>query len=331
MRYVNGYISYKNCHFFILIAKNRYFLIKYLPSLLTERQFLFYNSLTMEWKTRYLLSNDHIENPLRFGDVQLLQLGRRYCEATEEIIPHPHLNWFELTIVTDGRGTVFTNGESCEVHSGDIYLSFPCDIHEIRADLNSKLEYDFLSFYCENPLLKRDLKGITQAYFGAKSRVFQDDKICSLVQQAIAEFSVKGQPYSEELLSDIFRLICVYLLRNFSDSKQKVDSVSDAQILCLQIMNYIDTHVYSLQYLQELAPRFNYNYGYLSGLFKKTTGKSLLDYFHHRKMETAKALILENKKKIKEIAEMLHYSPYAFSKAFKAKYGVSPKALQMRR
>jgi hypothetical protein len=166
----------------------------------------------MEWKTRYLLSNDHIENPLRFGDVQLLQLGRRYCEATEEIIPHPHLNWFELTIVTDGRGTVFTNGESCEVYSGDIYLSFPCDIHEIRADLNSKLEYDFLSFYCENPLLKRDLKGITQAYFGAKSRVFQDDKICSLVQQAIAEFSVKGQPYSEELLSDI-------LLNSYSSKK----------------------------------------------------------------------------------------------------------------
>jgi len=83
-----------------------------------------------------------------------------------------------------------------------------------------------------------------------------------------------------------------------------------------------------LQTLQELAPRFNYNYGYLSGLFKRTTGKTLSEYFHHRKMETAKALVLENKKSIGKIAEMLGYSPYAFSKAFKVEYGVSPKNLQ---
>ena len=285
----------------------------------------------MESKTRYLLSNDHIENPLRFGNVHILQLGRRYCKPTEEIIPHPHLNWFELTVVTDGRGTVFTNGEACPVQSGDIYLSFPCDIHEIRADQNSKLEYDFLAFYCQEEGLKKDLKEITQTYFGAKSRVFQDEKISNLIKQAIAEFSVKDQPYSTELLTDVFHLILVYLLRSFNGTKQNTHSVSDAQIICLQLMNYIDTHVYSLQNLQELAPRFNYNYGYLSGLFKKTTGNTLSEYFHHRKMETAKALLLENKKKVGEIAEMLHYSLYSFSKAFKNEYGVSPKALQMRK
>jgi AraC-like DNA-binding protein len=283
----------------------------------------------MERKTRYHLNNDHIQNPLRFGDVLVLQLGRRYCEATEEIIPHAHLNWFELTIVTDGKGTVFTNGVPFAVQSGDIYLSFPCDIHEIRADLHSKLEYDFLSFYCENDKMKMDFKRITQTYFGAKRRVFRDEKISNLVNLAIAELSAKEQPYAEELLTDIFRLIPIYLLRNFSGAKQSTPSVSDAHILCMQVMNYMDTHIYSLENLQSLAPKFNYNYGYLSGLFKKTTGKTLLEYLHHRKMETAKALILENKKKISEIAEMLHYSPYSFSKAFKATYGVSPKALQM--
>ena len=197
----------------------------------------------MEWKTRYLLSNDHIQNPLPFGDVKVLQLGRRYCQPTEEIIPHAHLNWFELTVVTDGKGTVFTNGEPYAVQSGDIYVSFPCDVHEIRADLNSKLEYDFLSFYCENERMKKDLKAITQTYFGAESRVFQDEKISDLVQQAIAEFSVKGQPYSQELLTDIFHLVPIYLLRNFSGAKENAPTVSDAHILCLQIMNYIDTHI----------------------------------------------------------------------------------------
>ena len=45
-------------------------------------------------------------------------------------------------------------------------------------------------------------------------------------------------------------------------------------------------------------------------------------------MKTAKALILEQKKTIGEIAEMLGYNLYSFSKAFKKRYGISPKAMQ---
>ena len=45
-------------------------------------------------------------------------------------------------------------------------------------------------------------------------------------------------------------------------------------------------------------------------------------------MEIAKTLIMEKKKKINEIAEMLGYNLYSFSKSFKSTYGVSPKHMQ---
>ncbi len=278
-----------------------------------------------ENKTLYHFDRHYINNPLPFGNINLLQIGRRYCKPTEIITAHPHLNWFELTIVTGGKGAVITNGVETKVQSGDIYLSFPCDVHEIQADKNEKLEYDFFSFSCNDTELKQDLKNITRSYWGSESRTFQDEKISELIQFAIAEFLVENQPYSEQLLTEIFHLILIYLIRDFNDIKKNVAHISQSEILCFQLMNYIDTHIYSLQKLDELAPKFNYNYGYLSGLFKRTTGKTLSEYYNHRKMETAKALILEKKKKIGEIAEMLGYNLYSFSKAFKAKYGVSPK------
>ncbi len=279
----------------------------------------------LENKTLYHFNRHYVNNPLPFGTINLLQIGRRYCKPTEIITAHPHLNWFELTIVTGGKGTVVTNGVETKVQSGDIYLSFPCDVHEIRADEKEKLEYDFFSFSCNDTKLKQDLKNITRNYWGSESRSFQDEKISDLIQYAIAEFLVEDQPYSEQLLTDIFHLIIVYLIRDFNNTKQNAAHISQSEILCFQLMNYIDTHIYSLQKLDELAPKFNYNYGYLSGLFKRTTGKTISEYYNHRKMETAKALILEKKKKISEIAEMLGYNLYSFSKAFKAKYGVSPK------
>lgn len=281
-----------------------------------------------ENKTRYHLSKHYVYNPLPFGDVQLLQLGRRYCDATEVIAAHPHLNWFELTIVTSGSGTIITNGEETPVCSGDIYLSFPCDIHEIRADRGDKLEYDFFSFYPTDKELSKAFKTITLEYWDEKKRVFQNEKISALVEQAISEFIPNEKPDSKAVLTDIFHLILVYLIRNFRGVQAGNANVSQAEILCFQVMNYIDTHVYSLKNLESLALKFNYNYGYLSGLFKRTTGKTIFEYYYHRKMETAKALLLERKKTVGEIAKMLGYNLYSFSKAFKKKHGISPKAMQ---
>lgn len=283
-----------------------------------------------ENKTLYHFNRHYVNNPLPFGSIDLLQIGRRYCKATEIISAHPHLNWFELTIVTGGKGVVITNDVETQMQSGDIYLSFPCDVHEIRADEKENLEYDFFSFACNDTALQQDLKNITHNYWGSESRIIRDEKISDLVQCAIAEFLVENQPYSKQLLTELFHLILIYLIRAFNDSKQNAAHISQSEILCFQLMNYIDTHIYSLQKLDELAPQFNYNYGYLSGLFKRTTGKTISEYYNHRKMETAKALILEKKKKISEIAEMLGYNLYSFSKAFKSKYGISPKNLQGR-
>ena len=172
------------------------------------------------------------------------------------------------------------------------------------------------------------MKNIIQSSRNAESRIFQDEKISELIKSAITEFSAKEQLYSEEVLQDIFHLILLYLIRDFNNVKQKTPNVSESEILCFQIMNYIDTHIYSLQKLEDIAPKFNYNYSYLSKLFKKVTGKTLLEYYRNRKMEIAKTLILEGKKTIGEIAEMLGYTLYSFSKAFKAAYGVSPKNMQ---
>lgn len=276
-------------------------------------------------KTRYHFDNTYIGSPLRFGEISLIQIGRIYCEPSSVIAAHSHANWFELTLVTAGSGVVLTNGDPCEVTPRDIYLSFPGDIHEIRAAENEKLEYDYLSLFTDDAEMSESLEMMIRQNRDSASRRFCDEKISFLVNCALAEFT-KRREYSDELLSGIFRQIMIYLIRDFSDIAQETADVSDARILCLQLMNHIDAHIYSSESLSETAEKFNYNYSYLSSLFRKTTGKNLSDYYRERKMETAKVLLLENRKKINEISQMLGYSsPFAFSRAFTKTFGVSPK------
>lgn len=283
----------------------------------------------MEEKTRYHFNNIYFEDPLPFGDIRVIQIGRRYCDPAAVIAAHPHLNWFELTVATAGRCEVVTNGQAHPLGAGEIYLSFPCDIHEIRASETEKFEYDFFSFYADDGERQAPLEQIVRNYRSPEKRTFRDDKISSLIGYALSEFSA-DKADSKEVLSSLFDLIVSYLIRDFSRIPQETADISDAKILCLQLMNYIDTHIYSLSTLESVAEPFGYNYNYLSSLFSRTTGNNLSQYYRMRRGETAKTL-LDGNKKIGEIAEMLRYSsPFSFSKAFKKQFGISPKEYRSR-
>lgn len=56
------------------------------------------------------------------------------------------------------------------------------------------------------------------------------------------------------------------------------------------------------------------------------TGITISDYYNERRFESARLMIRENRLKVSEISNLLGYnSVYAFSKAFKDKFGTSPK------
>lgn len=275
---------------------------------------------------KYHLDKCFVNDPLKFNDFYLFQIGRLYFAPSDFMHLHAHKNFFELTIITDGEGEVITNGKPTPVRRGDIYLSLPCDMHEIRSSKDAPMKYDFFSFRTENAEYLSRLDEMSRC-LTLEDRVFSDERISALVCDAIVEFT-KDSLFSKELLYSIFTQIIVYIIRDFSSTsphaKRRNASTSDA--ICYQIMNYIDTHIYTMKSLEELAPVMKYNYSYLSTLFKKTTGNTLLSYYYAKRLDVARILILEKSLNISEIADALGYSSlYAFSRAFKATYGMSPK------
>lgn len=275
----------------------------------------------------YHLDKNYISNPLKFGNTLMYQIGRMYCRKETVIRTHVHMNVFELTVATDGCGVVTTNGVAVPIQKGDIYLSLPGDTHAIASSADKPLKFDFFAFHTENPALQKDLEHIIEHYYPAHTRIFHDERIKPLVSNAISEM-LQGYLYAEEVLSAILSQILIYVIRGFKElAREKYsDTVSETEILCYRMMHYIDTHIYSLKHLEELSDVIGYSYGYLSAIFSKTTQRTLSDYYHEKRLDTARLLILQNELKITEISEKLNYSSlYAFSKAFTHRYGVSPR------
>ena len=129
-------------------------------------------------------------------------------------------------------------------------------------------------------MFRGELDRINGDYHSPDMRLFHDDRVRRHIANAIAEFSAPNM-YSGELLNSVFRQIIIYLIRDFQKvpNKSYPDNATGAEILCYKLMNYIDTHIYTMKNLSELCEATDYSYGYLSALFKKTTSETLSDYF----------------------------------------------------
>lgn len=283
-------------------------------------------------KKKYHLDKHYLADPRPFGSCLLFQLGRLWCTEETVVAKHAHINWFELTIVTEGKGIVSTGDAEIPVSLGDIYLSFPCDFHGIVSDAHQPLKYDFFAFGTTDDDLSADLDRIMRTHMPADRRIIRDETISALIRSAISEIE-RNDRYSEKLLGALFSQVLIRLVRNFSPDSADFSQtkVTEAQTLCLRLMNYIDTHIYTMTGLEELALDTNYNYSYLSALFHKITGGTLADYYRNRRLETARLLLAEQDLSITNIADLLHYSSiYTFSRAFKDKYGISPAQYRTR-
>lgn len=279
-------------------------------------------------KSIYHINYHHLESPIDYVDFSLVQLGRRYCAPGEIIEPHVHRNWFEITIILGGEAEVLTNGTSMMLKKGDIHFAFPYEIHEIRSSASDSLEYDFFSFICKDDMLLKRCEAIMQNLTNNKKRVFSDERIEFLIRNAIFECSVDSFG-KDALLRDAFHQAIIYTIRDLEGISNEKHNESKTNLLCYKLMNYIDTHLYTLKSIGELSQIFKYDASYLSAIFKTTTGRTLSDYYSTRRLEHAKYLILEGSTKVWEIADMLHYSSaFSFSKAFTKKYGISPKKMQ---
>lgn len=280
---------------------------------------------------KYRISVDNIFSPDIFGKSYLYQVGRAHLKPAAVVPEHIQLNYFELTAVTEGRGTVSVNGESVPVEKGDIHIAFAGDIHSIYSDEKMPLKYDFIAIQTADDALFGEMEKIVAAHHEASARLFRDDAIGGLVARAISETQEKRENWrivTEAVINEIF----VFTARAL-ESETEVgikNAVNESRELCFGIMNYIDNHIYTMKKLTELTKITNYSYNYLSNLFKDVTGETLNTYYRNRKLESAR-LLLEEGFSVTYVANVLGYSSaYPFSLAFKNHYGYPPSNVKKR-
>lgn len=238
---------------------------------------------------------------------------------------HFHGNQYELTCILDGEGASYCNDTPHEVHTGDIFVSFPYEYHRLEVKPGTVLHQRFVTFSVNAGNYFERLNHLWLDNIAPDKRTFHDAFVPLLIEEIAGELQ-KDDLYAAEVLENLLEAVILRMLRGMADKKpQSLSANPTAQDLCRHVQHYINTHLFTLHTLTEVAEAVSYNYSYLSACFKKTTGQTITAYYTQKRLEAAKALIYEQKLSLTEIARTLGYSGiYSFSKAFHDFYGISP-------
>ena len=125
-------------------------------------------------------------------------------------------------------------------------------------------------------------------------------------------------------IEDIIKLIFVMLI-DLTDRVHllKEKQYSEAVFKC---MDYIFKHLYEDIYLSDMSNAINLNPIYISKLFRKEVGMTIIEYIQKERVEESKKLLIFTNKPITDIATLLNFYDHShYTRIFKRYAGVLPK------
>lgn len=229
-----------------------------------------------------------------------------------------HYIW-EITFVDKGDMYNVAGDTTYKMSQGDIMIFIPNQPHEQYADSDVSTCYVTLSF-------EMDFKE-TDIFDG---QLFHADKVSRDLIAKIIEEGRENKIYSSDLMLCYLKELIIRLIR----SKKIENYVKHADTLAKNAVEndivamakaYVEKNIFSHINVPQIAKSIPVSDSYLSSVFKKNTGLSLVSYINTQKLEKAKDLIRAGQKSFTQIAQDLGYgSVHYFSTKFKKQFGITP-------
>ena len=232
-----------------------------------------------------------------FGDFSPYDLGRENCAPSHRFGPHVR-NYYLIHFVISGSGCFHSPRGEYKLGRGEAFIIRPGEVTVYAADAETPWEYVWIGF-----------KGKLAQSFDALPDVFSyDGSLVSEIEEAL-----DAEVGREALVAAV---LCKLYARLAADGG-RADYPN-------RVKSYINAHYMDTVSISDIADAMTINRKYLARIFKEQTGISMQQFLINKRLHEAKKL-LKSGFTVEQSASMVGYGDqFAFSKAFKKKYGDSP-------
>ncbi|MBR6680024.1 MAG: helix-turn-helix domain-containing protein [Clostridia bacterium] len=248
----------------------------------------------------------------------LFSIGHEYCHPEKYFKQRRMKNRFMVHFIV--KGSCYYNKQ--RLTAGDAFLLWPNKPHDLICVNDDPMEMYWV-----------DLTGtqleeyISQIGFSLDRPTFKyhfEDELREIFSRALYQANPKADvaEYYAGILKE-FMSLCKF---EFRAERKKSDSAK--KILTEQIKQ----EMFGAQYLasvEQIAERMGYSRKHISKIFTEQTGETPTAYRSRKRIELAKSMLQYEQYSVSTIAEQLgYYDESAFSRAFKAATGLSPRAFR---
>lgn len=227
-------------------------------------------------------------------------------------LPHMHKE-VEIVYVEKGKSFAHADRECIDIGTGDVFISFPNQVHFYEKTENGKYYVIIIS---------------PKVFFGIKELIYSN---IPAINKVIADKIFKK--YIKELIaskveSDTSGCVgyCNLMMSNILSKIELKKSVSSADSTMREVMDFCEKHFTEEINLSVVAKNTHLSKCYISHLFGSKLSISFSDYINILRINAACELLLETDKKIADISEDVGFGTIrSFNRAFLKIMGIVPQ------
>lgn len=265
---------------------------------------------------------------LRKNSVELYlnYCGKEVCPPSHTYGPASRQEYL-LHYVIDGEGTLIANDTTYHFEKHDAFLIFPEEITTYTADSSHPRTYVWIAF--------DGIKAwecLEQAGFSKTKRIGHFHREAELIHCIETILASHELTYYNELIreSQFFSFLAI-LIQEYQESTEKSEEnpVLPQQSYVDYAITFIENNYRKEITVQDICSHVGITRGYLTHIFQQSLHTSPYEYLLGIRINKSSSLLKTTSLPINQISLMVGYhDALAFSKIFKQKTGVSPRAFR---
>lgn len=243
-------------------------------------------------------------------------------------------DFWEFVYVDSGEVIVTASKTEFQLKTGDFIFHKPNEFHNISANKKVPANVFVISFvstsqnmtYFKNKsgTLPEALRSYIEILLKEGKKTFKFSKQNSLKPIENAPFG------GQQIVRTTLEQLLIMLIRTEINDSSNINLFPTKEGMDNHLVNSVikllENNVYDKITVDEICSELNYSKTYISKIFNKICGCTIIEYYTNLKIKEAKLLMRKNLYNITEISDMLSFNnPHYFSRVFKKKTNMTPR------
>ncbi|ASE81236.1 TPA: helix-turn-helix transcriptional regulator [Citrobacter koseri] len=245
-------------------------------------------------------------------------------------MPANYYHWHqcvEILSVSQGVGIALMEHQQYTVKPGRIFIFPPGKLHKVFVEQDDRNVYHRTTLHFNGSIIEQYLRDFPRQQMllrqlcgrGEKARVFDFGDVQPVIETLLSRFEtlVKSKTFS---VSD-----SAFLVMQIISLLPHQEQATGYNTFSVSIIRWIETHFHQRCSLDDIAREMGCSRGHASRRFHEETGGTIQEYLMMRRIRQACELLLHTNSSVREIAEQVGFSEYAwFITCFRKNMGKTP-------